>query len=181
MAEAEIDLDELVTQITLNLASINLEFRRIALAELKKVLFLVQPRHFVKLSAALFYFYWFSDGPEAQEADRAEIVGIGDHFPDVHRMQWLREFFHSFAELWETIDRVRTEKYLTLLKEMFLRVYSLFVGAERWKRQWAAWNTFLAEEMLFDYLCYLTRHPLRPGIAVFTPPDPRQTGVFWSQ
>ena len=162
MSTPEIGLDDLITQIALNLASINLEFRRIALGELKKVLFLVQPRHFVKLSAALFYYYWFSDGPEAQEADRAEIVAVGDHFPEIHRLQWLRDFFHSFAELWESIDRIRTEKYLLLIKETFFGVYGQFVGGEKWKRDWSAWNSFLSEEMLFNQLCKMTRQPIYP-------------------
>lgn len=181
MSEAEIDLDELMTQITLNLASINLEFRRIALTELKKVLNLVQPRHFVKLSAALFYFYWFSDGPEAQEADRAEIIAVADHFPEIHRLQWRRDFLHAFAELWETIDGIRVEKYLLLIKQTFTQVYTDFVGAENWKRSWTEWNGLVAEELLASPLCGLIRLSLRPRTAVHPAPNQAKIGVRGGQ
>ena len=158
MTETEKNVEQVISQIALNLSSINIEFRKLAIIELQKIASQISEKQFVKISAGLFYYYWFSDGPSQQTADRNLILLFSEHMSDELQIKWFGVFFESLSELWETIDRIRVEKYLLLLKESLLKVYSKFNGSLNWKKDWTHWNAYLSGKVVFNYKCGLTSH-----------------------
>lgn len=164
MSEEKQIFEENFSQIALNLSSINSEFRKTALVELKKILQFVSPLYFVKLSAAVFYYYWYSDGPDQQAIDRKEIISMVDFLPEQLRMNYIEVFLDSLTELWQTIDHIRIEKYLLLLKELFLSIYSKLFKSDNWRQILVKWNVYFSNTVIYDQKCILIRYWHRPRV-----------------
>ena len=164
--------NEMISQIALNLSSINIEFRKLAFSELTKIFSKIESTFYSKVSAGLFYYYWFSDGPENQSADRKSIVSLLDHLNDEQQLPWISAFIESIMKLWETIDHIRIDKYLSLIKECTFAIYTRFNGAESWKQNWANWNSFMSSVVIFDSLCSFIRCQFCARVAF---PDSKDT------
>ena len=148
----------------MNLASINPEFRKVAMSELARVVPSVDPRHFNKLSTGLFYFFWFSDGVKRQAADRDSIVSLVGRVEQSLRFKWVQVLLSTTMELWQTMDKQRQDKYLSLLKELAIGVYSGL--GDDWPAAFGRWNHFLSTAVIHDDKRGLKRPCFRVGVAV---------------
>eukprot|EP00003_Mantamonas_plastica_P028113 TRINITY_DN624_c0_g3_i3.p1 TRINITY_DN624_c0_g3~~TRINITY_DN624_c0_g3_i3.p1 ORF type:complete len:639 (+),score=290.87 TRINITY_DN624_c0_g3_i3:1228-3144(+) len=72
----------------------------------------------LKLWQGLYVTMWFSDKPAVQ-LDLAERLGIMVHYlPQDVAITYFKSFFHVLQQKWAKIDRLRLDKYLTLVRKM---------------------------------------------------------------
>ena len=163
MTNSLIDNTTSIQELSMNLASINSEFRKVAISELHRVISTVNVCDFRKLSTGLFYFFWFSDGPVQQDNDRNSIVSLLDKIESSRKLSWVQSLLSTFMELWQTMDRLRHDKYLSLLKSLTIRIYSNL--AENWPADFGRWNDFLSSSVVHDDKRPLIRFGLRSRVA----------------
>lgn len=153
-------------EISLKLASINPETRRIGFAELKTTINKITLENLTKISAALFYFYWYSESSLEQQTNRWEILCLMDEIPKELKAAMQSTFLESLVKLWESVDNEKVEKFLHLLKEFYFKVYRELDHDLNYKRRMVAWNDFLSTCIIFNPKCYLNSNWSRFGVVI---------------
>ncbi|EJT73109.1 ribosomal RNA-processing protein 1 [Gaeumannomyces tritici R3-111a-1] len=107
-----------------NLASSDRKARAQALTSLETFLSsrrlnnLLGPVEILKLWKGLYYALWMCDRPLPQQNLCAELAGLMRSLPRESVVPWLRGFWVTMAREWTTIDVLRMEKFLLLVRRV---------------------------------------------------------------
>ncbi|KAK1759154.1 ribosomal RNA-processing protein 1 [Echria macrotheca] len=107
-----------------NLASSDRKVRTSALASLhaflsaRQVASTLSPLDILKLWKGLFYALWMCDRAIPQQTLCAELADLIFFLPRVAVVPWLRGFWATMAREWTSIDVLRMEKFLLLVRRV---------------------------------------------------------------
>lgn len=136
-------------KLSKDLSSIDTPVRQKAIAALHNILPSVPRTEYKKIAYGLFFFYYHSDGPDAQARDAETVCGL---FRPLKRSSFIffaRTMFEVFKKLWHRIDYHRANKYLGLVKDVLRAVYAR-IKEEKSQLLFGYWNKYLAKKLFSD-------------------------------
>ncbi|KAI0447125.1 nucleolar protein,Nop52-domain-containing protein [Xylaria telfairii] len=78
----------------------------------------LQPLELLKLWKGLYYSLWMCDRPIPQQNLCAELAGLIDVLPDDAVGPWLAAFWETVGREWTSIDVLRLEKFMLLVRRV---------------------------------------------------------------
>ncbi|KAI0184299.1 ribosomal RNA-processing protein 1 [Xylaria flabelliformis] len=78
----------------------------------------LQPLELLKLWKGLYYSLWMCDRPIPQQNLCAELAGLIDVLPDEAVGPWLAAFWETIGREWTSIDVLRLEKFMLLVRRV---------------------------------------------------------------